>query len=58
MKNYVIIRIVAEDTGNVIRAFEGEPTDIVLFNENITQSFVNQTGGISIIIELSIDFPL
>lgn len=58
MKNYVIIRIVAEGTGNVIRAFEGEPTDIVLFNENITQSFVNQTGGISIIIELSIDFPL
>ena len=58
MKNHVIIRLVASETGNVIRAFEGNPGDVVLFNDNITQCFINQSGGISIIIDLEIDFDL
>ena len=53
MKNHIIIRIWDAEMNACIRAFEGDPTDVSLFKDNVTDCFVNQSGGITIMIDVT-----
>jgi hypothetical protein len=55
MKNYILINLVNEDTGEIIKVVKGDASDVKTFKKYITESFINNTGGITIRIVLMID---
>jgi hypothetical protein len=50
-QNSILVQIKRED-GTTITTFNGEPYHAELLNEYITDVFTNQTGGITIWIEI------
>lgn len=54
-KNFILISLIDVETGDIIRVFEGNENDVLLFKNNITEVFPNTTGGITIRIVLKVD---
>lgn len=53
LTNYFILRVM--DGDKVIKASSFDISDLVNYKDYITESFVNRSGGISIIAEIDID---
>lgn len=53
MENFILIQI-KDIEGITLTTFKGEPHHVQIFKDYITETFINETDGITIWIELPI----
>jgi len=52
IKNYIILRLLDETTGDVILANQITTDELMPLRNYITECFINQTGGTTIVLEI------